>query len=81
MNEYGKMGCGVIGISGLLYGGSAIGLSLIDKFKDKKRFLQVIGVAFTVIGIVFTAIFADANLYPEDDIDDGKDAVGVTTIK
>ena len=67
MNNLEKFGYGITGIIGLITGGSALGLSKIDKLYGKKKIFQVIGVILTGIGMIFTALFADANLYPEKD--------------
>ena len=52
---------------GLISGGSMLGLSTIKKLESNKKIFQVIGVLLTGIGLIFASLFADANLYPEDE--------------
>lgn len=70
MNNFEKFGYGITGIVGLIAGGSSLGLSKLDKLYEHKKPLQIIGVLLAGIGMIFSALFADANLYPEKDEED-----------
>ena len=67
MNKFDKIGYGITGVIGLLTGGSSLGLSKVDKLYDKRRIFQIVGVLLAGIGMIFAALFADANLCPEND--------------
>ena len=67
MNKFDKLDYGITGIIGLIVGGSSLGLSNVDKLSGSKKILQIFGVLLTGIGMIFSALFADANLYPESD--------------
>ena len=67
MNKLEKLSYSITGIVGLIVGGSSLGFSNVDKLNGSKKVLQIFGVLLTGIGMIFTAIFADANLYPEID--------------
>ncbi len=70
MNDFDKTGYGVTGVIGLIAGGSALGLSKLNKLSGSKKVFQIIGVVLTGIGMIFAALFADANLCPERDEED-----------